>query len=242
MKCAQWKCHTCTETLDKPVGQLLFFFFNVTVPPSVWSPPTSTPHTGVLPQHVSPAYSGPLLHLIAFPCRAFTVDLLQIVQYTVYHNFLGLCYILTSQLQLPSITMEITHKRGASGNGEKKTGQRLSNTVAFINCLHEREKRTSIILRSELRFVGCCVGCMYESRGTLLFWFIRKKGHSESLFGKKNPKKQHNCVKNKPWISCCILRVLFCMWKLQAQRASEQNDVPLKDPAGFKYHRIQCES
>lgn len=236
MKCAQWKCHTCTETLDKPVGQLLFFFF------TVWSPPTSTPHTGVLPQHVSPAYSGPLLHLIAFPCRAFTVDLLQIVQYTVYHNFLGLCYILTSQLQLPSITMEITHKRGASGNGEKKTGQRLSNTEAFINCLHEREKRTSIILRSELRFVGCCVGCMYESRGTLLFWFIRKKGHSESLFGKKTPKKQHNCVKNKPWISCCILRVLFCMWKLQAQRASEQNDVPLKDPAGFKYHRIQCES
>lgn len=81
--------------------------------------------------------------------------------------------------------MEITHKRGASGNGEKKTGQRLSNTEAFINCLHEREKRTSIILRSELRFVGC----MYESRGTLLFWFIRKKGHSESLFGKKNPQK-----------------------------------------------------
>lgn len=94
--------------------------------------------------------------------------------------------------------MEITHKRGASGNSEKKTGQRLSNTEAFISCLHEREKRTSIILYSELRFVGCCVGCMYESRGTLLFWFIRKKGLSESLFGKKTPKKQHNCVKNKP--------------------------------------------
>lgn len=91
--------------------------------------------------------------------------------------------------------MEITHKRGASGNGEKKTGQRLSNTEAFINCLHEREKRTSIILRSELRFVGCCVGCMYESRGTLLFWFIRKKAILKVSLGKKPPKNSTTVLK-----------------------------------------------
>lgn len=171
----------------------------------MWSPPTSTPHTGVLPQHVSPAYSGPLLYLIAFPCRAFTVDLLQIVQYTVYHNFLGLCYILTSQLQLPSITMEITHKRGASGNGEKKTGQRLSNTEAFINCLHEREKRTSIILRSELRFVGCCVAhtaahsymqpaCMSQGEH-YCFGSSEKKAILKVSLGKKTPKNSTTVLK-----------------------------------------------
>lgn len=119
--------------------------------------------------------------------------------------------------------------------GKKKAVRNKS--IHHLSSLHgEKENRKKITMYNQLRCI--CVGCMSESVGDVIVWFIKNSPFWIS-FGiyKKN---ECDCCESDLGGAGCILHSdspILCVKIINAMTLC----VPPRDPGGFgEYQRIKC--